>query len=65
MFNSICGVAVTAASNASVRTCDVLHTADWTSLYLFQRFHYKPSNWNVFGQAVLSLASIAATTNTH
>ena len=63
--HSVRGAAVTAASNAGVKTCDILNAADWSSPSVFQRFYYKPSKQTGFDRAVLDPGSTGNTTNTH
>ena len=51
--HSVRGASSTAASEKGVAIEDVLRTADWSTDSTFRRFYYRPTQQNVYAQAVL------------
>ena len=55
--HSIRGASVSAAASAGITTNQIMEAADWSSVSVFQRFYYRPTQSNQVGAAVLSTES--------
>lgn len=52
--HSVRGASTTTALAKGVSLQDILHTADWSAEFTFQRFYYRPEKENVYAHTLLN-----------